>query len=176
MQHLVRPKLAQVSGELFESAAFWHSDSLFVFICLPCIHLPTTFHSLEATKMQSTATYEFLPFLKSTKMPVSTGLRIEICVWDVRWLALQIHPNAHALLPFSILYTCHRPLHWCCGSVLNEYLLKCHYKKWGVMLSLAGVYWRVNVSSHTWNTSLTQWIFYSPAAQRLRQGTRPRSS
>ena len=42
---------------------------------------------------------------------------------------------------------------------LNEYLLKCHYKKWGVMLSLAGVYWRVNVSSYTWNTSLTRWIF-----------------
>lgn len=45
------------------------------------------------------------------------------------------------------------------AAFLNEYLLKCHYKKWGVMLSLAGVYWRVNVSSYTWNTSLTRWIF-----------------
>lgn len=42
------------------------------------------------------------------------------------------------------------------AAFLNEYLLKCHYKKWGVMLSLAGVYWRVNVSSYTWSTSLTR--------------------
>lgn len=26
------------------------------------------------------------------------------------------------------------------------------------MLFLAGVYWRVNVRSHTWNLSLTRWI------------------
>lgn len=44
-------------------------------------------------------------------------------------------------------------------ALSNDYLLKCHYKKWGVMLSPAGVYWRVNVCFHTWNTSLTQWIF-----------------
>lgn len=76
------------------------------------------------------------------------------------------HRNTHANTPTLVPFLSPAPVATPCTDAavafLNEYLLKCHYKKWGVMLLLAGVYWRVNVSSHTWNTSLTHWIFTAP--------------